>query len=344
MKRLDWRRPDASPLVSFDTPAQLAASLRKGGVLQSREQASLNAEIQKGLPPVVRPHVLALALGVSPQLISAMSIHPARYYRRFMLPKRSGGMRNISTPRVFLKVVQWWILDRILTPYAEKSLADSVCAFRPGRSTINAALPHVGGRFLLKCDIDDFFGSVLKSKVRGIYRAMGYGSASADLLSDLTTLDGALPQGAPTSPALSNLAFMACDRRLGELATSHNMTYTRYADDLFFSGEALPRAELIASIAATVGRYRFRLNKRKTRIMGPNERRVAVGIVTSSHAQPPRDVRRKLRNVFHRARLKPKQFADEAEQLAGWASYINMFDAELGKQYAAIARRVQENG
>jgi RNA-directed DNA polymerase len=341
MKRLDWRSPDASPLVSFDTAHQLRSALHKASVLRPGEKRSLDSEIGKGLVPVVSPGVVALTLGISSELIRAMRMRPDRYYRLFYLQKRSGGKRTICTPRVFLKIVQWWILDRILTPYAEAVLPDCVCAFRPGRCTLDAAGPHVGARFLLRCDLADFFGSVSESRVCRLYEKIGYGRRSAELLSGLTTVSDALPQGAPTSPALANLAFAPCDARLEQLATSHSMTYTRYADDLFFSGETLPSEKVTALIARMVGQHGFQLNLRKTRVMGPNERRTAVGLVTSCRAQPPRRLRRRLRGMFHRAQLRPAEFIKDSQRLYGWASYIKMFDARLGEKYAAIAEAVR---
>jgi len=344
MKRADWRRPDASPLVCFDAANQLRSALHKTGALEPNEKRSLDREISKGLVPVVSCDVVALTLGISSELVRAMSIRPKRYYRRFKLPKASGGTRTILTPRVFLKVVQWWILDRILTPYAERVLPNSVCAFRPGRCTLDAAKPHVGARFLLRCDLADFFGSVSKPSVRRIYEKIGYGRRSAELLSDLTTVDDALPQGAPTSPALANVAFARCDTQMEKLAAAHSMTYTRYADDLLFSGETLPSEKVIALISRTVGRHGFRLNLKKTRVMGPNERRTAVGLVLSGRAQPPRWLRRRLRGVFHRAQLRPAEFVKDVQRLYGWASYIKMFDVALGEKYAAIAEKVRAIG
>ena len=339
MKRLDWRMPNAPPLLSFEEGPQLLRAL-SGALLSTAERRAVQREVKKGLQPVVCGHVLGTILGISPQLVHAMTARPRRYYREFSIPKRGGGVRPIATPRVFLKVVQWWVLDRILLPYSETVLPDSVCAFRPGRSTLDAAAPHVGARFLLRCDLADFFGSVSASSVERVFRRMGYGSLSRNLLTNLTTLRGVLPQGAPTSPTLANLAFSRCDSVLERTAAQHGLRYSRYADDLFFSGPTLIPAGFAASVSRIVGAGGFRIHQRKSRVMGPNERRVVTGLVVSERAHPPRKLRRQLRARFHQARLRPDEFVREGASLAGWASYVNMYDPHLGSEYLGISRVV----
>jgi hypothetical protein len=340
MKRLDWRRPEAPPLLSFSQSQQLRHAIA-AAPLDPGDRSSFEAEARRGILPVVCSHVLGTALGVSPGLILAMSAHPERYYRSFSIPKRSGGDRRIDTPRVFLKVVQWWILDRVVTPYSEANLPDPVCAFRPGRSIRDAALPHVGARFVVRFDLSDFFGHVSATMVESVYRQIGYTAGSCLLLTGLTTLAGALPQGAPTSPALANVAFSPCDSRLLRIALRYGMAYTRYADDLFFSGHELPSRRLLTHIAEAIGRHSFRVNKTKTRVMGPNERRAITGLVVSDRAQPPRKLRRALRARFHQAGRYPDKFVESAPSLLGWASYISMFDPVLGAKYHSVARIVQ---
>ena len=340
MKHTDWRCPSAPPLLSFTDHEQLLRAL-DGVPLSATERRALNKEIGRSLPPVVCGHILGTLLGVSPELIHAMVSRPRKYYRRFSLPKRDGGHRPIATPRVFLKVVQWWISDRILGPYAENTLTRSVCGFRPGMSTLHAAAPHVGSRFLLRCDLADFFGSVTLSAVERGFRSIGYGNPSVPLLAQLTTLEGVLPQGAPTSPNLANLAFAKCDAKLERVAVQHELRYSRYADDLFFSGaDQIPR-NFAATVRRIVAAYGFRIHARKSTVKGPRQRRVVTGLVVSDRAQPPRTLRRQLRARFHQARLHPEQFTEEIGSLGGWASYVNMYDPALGSQYLKIAQDVR---
>jgi RNA-directed DNA polymerase len=340
MKRRDWREPQAPPLVSFASPALLTGAVKTARVLDVAETEALADEPAHGLVPVAGPRVLANMLGVSPGLVRAMSDRPSRYYRRFTIPKASGAVREIATPRVYLKVVQWWILDRVLTPYAEAKLPDCVHGFRPGRGTVSAARPHLGARFILNLDIRDFFGSVSISTVRSLWREMGYHAGSAGLLTGLTTLDGALPQGAPTSPAIANLAFTRCDLELLQYAEAHGMQYTRYADDLSFSSMDLPPPDVVRRIRDSLLQHGFAVHPRKIRLRGPTERREVTGLVVSRKAQPSRRLRRALRARFHQANLHPEAFADDAARLSGWASYVNMYDPALGQRYLAIAARV----
>lgn len=339
MKHTDWRSPTAPPLVSFTSPEQLVRSL--GEVpLSTDELHAVRREVRLGLPPVVCAHVLGTLLGVSPQLIRALAVRPRRYYREFSIAKKGGGVRPIATPRVFLKVVQWWILDRILLPYSERILPESVCGFRPRRGTLHAAAPHVGARFLLRCDLADFFGSVSAAAVEGAFRRIRYGPLSAALLARLTTLGDALPQGAPTSPALANIAFARCDSKLERLAEREGLHYSRYADDLFFSGADPIKPGFAARVSRTVSAEGFRLNSEKSRMMGPSQRRIVTGLVISEKAQPPRELRRRLRARFHQAGLRPDLLGADSAALTGWASYVNMYDPDLGSEYLQVARLV----
>ncbi len=344
MKRVDWREPEAPPLVSFRDTKQLLSAVRDAPWIEASELAELERELARGLTPVACPHILGTLIGVSPKLLWAMATRPSRYYRSFSIPKRSGGVREIDTPRVFLKVVQWWILDRVLIPHAERTLPESVCGFRPGRSTLDAAAPHMGARFLLRCDIEEFFPSVSWDAVNKVFKGVGYGPAPRRLLSNLTTLHGRLPQGAPTSPVLANLAFLGCDRRLDRLARNGGLTYSRYADDLFFSGPSLPSEGFVKKVERALATGGFRINAKKTRVAGPNERRAVTGFsITSASGrpQPIRRQRRELRLMFHRAESQPSALVDQALSLSGWASYVNMYDPVLGAEYREIAARVR---
>ncbi len=148
-------------------------------------------------------------------------------------------------------------------------------------------------------DLKDFFHTVRSSTVFRILRRAGYTVAVADVIAKLTTLNGSLPQGAPTSPDLANVAAYRLDARLQGLAQRHNLQYTRYADDLTFSGDALRRPEISRTIGAIIRDSGFRPNETKTKYMPPSKQQRVTGIVVNERAAWPRVTRRWLRQEVH---------------------------------------------
>ncbi|MEO0557870.1 MAG: reverse transcriptase domain-containing protein, partial [Bacteroidota bacterium] len=183
------------------------------------------------------------------------------HYRRFQMPKKRGGVRHISAPMPRLKRAQRWVLDELLSGIP---LHDAAHGFVPERSIATNAAPHVGADVVVNMDLQDFFPTVTYRRVKGLWRALGYGQQVATILAllctepaiDETRLDGetffvargerVLPQGAPTSPALTNVLCRRLDARMQGMADHFGFAYTRYADDLTFSGSddvlaALPK-------------------------------------------------------------------------------------------------------
>ncbi len=221
----------------------------KWDVEHAEERAAENE-----LPPLDTPQQLAEALGLSVAQLRWLAYHRDAatriHYRRFVIPKRGGGERAIWAPLPKLKAAQHWILHHI----AEKLPVHGAShGFLSGRSTLTNATTHTNARVVVKMDVKDFFPTVTLSRVRGIFRKAGYRKQVATLLAllctesprEVTELDGqtyyvalgprCLPQGAPTSPALTNTLCLRLDRRLTGLAKKLGWRYTRYADDLTFS-------------------------------------------------------------------------------------------------------------
>jgi retron-type reverse transcriptase len=153
-------------------------------------------------------------------------------YREFTIPKRSGGKRRIHAPTPELKTLQRRILRRLL---ARLKTHPAATGFERGESFVTNARRHVGRAVVLRFDVQDFFPSTSARRVEKYFRAIGWNREAARLLSGLCTWEGALPQGAPTSPRLSNLLNYRLDARLSGLAARSEAIYTRYADDLTFS-------------------------------------------------------------------------------------------------------------
>src|SRR3990172_8418592 len=151
------------PFPSLDLLSNVSLQLTQS----SQQRVVAKKLISLGLAPVVNTQLFAYILGVSPKLLQAMARFPDRYYRTFKIKKKSGGERQISTPRVFLKVVQKWILLNVLY---KRALPDCIVGFVPGRSLIMNGKAHAGCKFLVHIDIENFFPSVKRKQVQDVYR------------------------------------------------------------------------------------------------------------------------------------------------------------------------------
>lgn len=253
--------------------------------------------IKQDLPPIADMRHLSLLMGIDYGHLSA-TVHAAeRFYREFDIPKRSGGTRTITAPYPSLKYMQKWIYDNILA-----SRDTHLCAhgFVRKRSILTNAVAHENCGALLKMDIENFFGSIPQNYVINYFsKELGYSNNVAWILSEICCLDGFLPQGAPTSPALSNLISLSLDRRLYRLAKRFNLKYTRYADDIAFSGKEIPQTfiKYVTSIAQNCG---FKINPGKTRLYGKGGSKIIAGVsLATGKPRIPRDYRRKLRQELH---------------------------------------------
>ncbi|MHC1751048.1 retron St85 family RNA-directed DNA polymerase [Humidesulfovibrio sp.] len=248
-----------------------------------------------GFPIIFSPKHLCLLLGYSPLYVMGVSNAPENYYRRFTVPKKSGGAREISEPLPSLKEIQRWILDYILvhfqiSPYAK--------AFRTGHSIKSNAKFHRNQAIVLNLDIQDFFGSIHGGIVFNLFRSAGYSRPVATVLTNVCILNDSLPQGAPTSPALSNIVMTSFDARISAYCQKRSIRYTRYADDITFSGD-FDSSQLIKFVTMCLSKLHLNLNESKTRILGRNSQQKVTGIVVNEFLQAPRLVRRSLRQSIH---------------------------------------------
>ena len=241
--------------------------------------------------------MLGGVIGCDPTLISVIAENPNEHYRRFPIRSKRKRPRWISAPSGNLKAIQRSILDELLykiEPHA------SAHGFYPGRSIITNAQLHTKKCWVISMDIKDFFTTTSKESVLETIaeHGLGYNPQLWELVVSLCCLDDCLPQGAPTSPHLANLCFIELDKCLVELADSNNLSYSRYADDMTFSGTIMPpnMTELVQGIIAKCG---YELAKEKTKIMGRNKRQTVTGLVVNDKVTLPRTLRRKLRAIRH---------------------------------------------
>ena len=241
----------------------------------------------------------------------------------------------ISSPSKELKAVQAWILRNILDKLSTSPYAT---AYTRGRRLLDNVSPHASNRYFLSVDIQNFFPSVESLRVRRLFKALGYSKVAADKLGRLCCYFSGLPQGAVTSPALSNLICLRLDRRLAGLVSRRNVVFTRYADDITFSTNnrnALPR--LLPSVYRILRDEGFEPHEKKTRILGPRTRCAITGLVKNS-SEPAFGIGRKkkaaMRAIMHNflARHVVNRAYPSKASIEGWIHFLKVVDPTSHQQ------------
>jgi retron-type reverse transcriptase len=333
-------------------------------------QSDLGALTRRGLPVLQTTGDLAEQLGIERKTLRWLTYHrrgaAVVHYHRYEIAKKTGGVRCISAPKPALALAQRWVLDQILRRLEPEPQAHG---FVPGRSIVTNAVPHVGKAVVLNLDLRDFFPSITFRRVKGLFRTIGYSEHVATLLALLCTepprvpvdLDGktyhvalgsrVLPQGACTSPAITNALCRRLDRRLDGLARRHGFTYTRYADDLTFSGDA-PRAvgRLLRSIRSIIAAEGLTEHPGKTRVMRRSTRQDVTGLTVNERPAIHRKELRTLRAILHNAaRLglasqNREDRPDFAAHLRGRVEYACMVDPKRAPELRAALARALRSG
>jgi len=295
-----------------------------------------------------------VSLGQLRYLAFAREVSTTSHYHRFTIPKRTGGERLISAPYKKLKAAQHWILEKVLEPLA---LAEHAHGFVPGKSTVTNALPHLGSAVIVNVDLRDFFPTVTYKRVKGLYRKLGYSEEVATVLALVcsepdvteTVLDGTkyyvargprrLPQGAPTSPAITNVLCRRLDRRVAGWARKHGFTYTRYADDLTVSAKdrTAPVGKMLAFLRKVTAAEGFAIHPDKVRVVRRGRRQEVTGVVVNERPGVPRDELRRFRALLHHidkdgpAGKKWGAGGDVLTAALGFAAYVAMVDKAKGE-------------
>jgi RNA-directed DNA polymerase len=235
---------------------------------------------------------LCLLMGRKKHYMSSIINSSLNHYRKFQIKKRNGGFREINTPYPALLEMQYWIYSNILQKIPINSSAHGF-AFK--KSIITNSKLHSGQKELLKLDLVDFFTSIKINRIIHVFKHVGYTNEIAFYLASICTYDEYLPQGAPTSPCLSNIVALKLDDRLIKFAKKFGLRYTRYADDLTFSGESIP-AKFIEYISDIIHSEGFNVNSAKTRLYKKPGKRIVTGIsVLKKEISLPRDYKRQLK-------------------------------------------------
>lgn len=327
------------PYLSLAYNKNILVTLKKEFYLDDEELSKAEELINNNLPPLVRPEILSFLFGVSYRFVKTMSLFPEKYYHKYRISKRAGGYRRIEAPRRFLKLIQRWIYINILNT---RELPSPVTGFVHGKNIFSNAEPHKPNKNLMVIDIKDFFPSVTGKEVYKVFKSFGFPRKVSTLLTGLCTLDNRLPQGAPTSPVIANIVFNPIDLALQDSAKEWDCCYTRYADDIAFSGnEAFSRKD-IKAVSDILKEWDFRINTKKTRIIGSGGRQILTGLVVNTSGLPMRDKRRRWRAMFHQATLDPSKYVGQSKSLKGIASFINGYDSKLATKYFGVANKVSE--
>lgn len=280
-----------------------------------------------GLPVFNNAQELADLIHIEASLLREIRSHSHRYYRKYTIKKRDGGRRPIRQPSKTLKGIQAWILWHILDKLTPSPYAT---AYIRGRRLLSNVTPHRNNRYFVCMDIEDFFPSISRNRITTLFELLGYSRKVAMLLSGLCTCSRNLPEGAVTSPALSNLAVAKLDRRLAGYTSRRNVTYTRYSDDLTFSSNNyVVLSKSIAMCLQIVRSEHFRPHK--VRAFGPRQRCLITGLVKNSSAsqfgigtRKKREMRAIMLRLVRGKKVDAKYSTQES--IEGWLSYVKSVD------------------
>jgi RNA-directed DNA polymerase len=248
-------------------------------------------------------------------------------YANFKIPKKTGGIRNISTPATSLKLIQKKLNQVLQCVYQVKP---SVHGFVKNKNIVTNAKSHIGKRYVLNFDLKDFFVSINFGRVRGMFMALPYAlnPEVATVLAQICCHDNQLPQGAPTSPIVSNMLCAKLDSQFQKLAKKYRFTYTRYADDITFSTTRPNLPEEIAYIVVTeepekfekvvlgkdiysiIKENNFEINDLKVRIQNAQQHQEVTSITVNTLPNVDRNYIRQIRAMLHAWRKFGLEFSE----------------------------------
>lgn len=322
----------------------------------------------QSLPLIGNAAELARAMGISINelrfLCFQREVSTISHYQRFTIPKKSGGERIISAPMPRLKRAQYWLLVNILDKVPP---TDSAHGFVSQRNILSNALPHVGKSVVINLDLENFFPGISYPRIKGVYRKLGYSEEVATLCALLSTevpttpyeLDGqkyfvktgagALPQGAPTSPALSNIVCRRLDKRLRGAAAKLGFVYSRYADDLTFSssdGDGLAIKKLMWRVRKIIDSEGLKIHPRKTQVMRRHQRQEVTGVVVNERPGVCREELRKFRALLFQIDKDGPEGKHWREgslfnSIEGYANFVAMVSPDKGKPLQARVRELR---
>lgn len=260
------------------------------------------------LPIIYNTYHLSGLVGYAHSYLTRVCISTSFFYRQFDVLKKNGKKRKISEPLPSLKQIQYFILKEIL--YSQKT--SRYCkSYIPKKKFREYLKYHSNEKEVLCLDIQDFFPSIKYPIIHNFFSDLGYAKDVSDYLAHLCTYHSFakkdnynpnnrfLPQGAPTSPYLSNLILKKFDDDVAYFCKENNIKYTRYADDMTFSGESIPKSSLISFVKDKLSHIGLSLNESKTNFMKQNKPQIVSGVIINKKIQLPKKDRNNIRKVMY---------------------------------------------
>lgn len=279
-----------------------------------------------GLPVIGTLDDFSALTHLSKYSIFQLSKNSGKYYKVYEIPKKSGKKREIAQPSRKLKALQSWILVHILN---KLKVSSSCKGFEKGQSILENANPHVGSNAILNIDLKDFFPSVKSNYVFNIFKSLGYDHTISTILTNICTFQGKLPQGSPCSPKLANLACWQLDNRIQGYVGKRGITYTRYADDLTFSGLSPNKVIKIAkTVDKIIQNEGLLINTDKTHFAGTAKAKKVTGLVINDKSagigkKKYHELRAKFCNL---AKPENQEKKDKLYHAVGWLSFLKSVD------------------
>jgi retron-type reverse transcriptase len=343
-----------------DTPYYLGDGVSAGLKFEGGDEAQLK---EAGLPVIHNVRDLAELMKMPQSDILWLSYHRKAasldHYSRFQIPKRKGGFRSIASPKPKTRKAQQWILENILSKI---DCHEAAMAFRAGKSIADNANFHLNAEILIRIDLKDFFPSLKFGRVKGLFKSFGYNEGVASVLALMCTdalrfsakLEGKqyfvalgeryLPQGACTSPAITNLICRKLDNRLSKLSNKLEWKYTRYADDMVFSSsnKDADLKHILGLSKKIIGEENFIIHPDKTMVMRGHQRQTVTGVVVNN--DEIRISRRDMRNFrafLHQYEQKgaaemTKQLGKDATAYGkGYLAFVQMINPAQAEKFKA---------
>lgn len=287
---------------------------------------------------------IADQIGIPKFVLTQYIFQADSYYAVFSINKSNGKRkRRISAPSRGLKGIQKWIYRSVLVNIPE---GPGCTAYFKGASLDKNAKVHVGKSFVLNMDLKDFFPTITIKRVAGLFRSIGYSQRVSWALANLTTYKGRLPQGAPSSPKIANLICRQLDDRLSSLCKSFKWNYTRYSDDITISGSGQVHDQVLDTIMEIIESEGFSVNPTKLRVSRRNSRQLVTGLTVNDGVSVPRSSKRRVRAIFHRAKLAPGLFLQRVEELKGYVGFLESITgkSDISKGYREIIKEIERRG
>ncbi len=279
--------------VRFDACDKLF--VKKFGLIDAANMV-LDFSSVHDIPFVYDVWQLGAYLGESPRFLWPIVKRADDMYKTSQMPKKDGGIRKLCAPNSRLKSIQHNILKKFLN---KMPVSNYATAYIKGKTLIDNAKPHTNKKFILKMDISDFFGSIHFEQVyNAAFNTTLFPKQIGFMLTSLCCRKDVLPQGAPTSPTLSNIVMKRFDDYIGNWCLKRGIAYTRYCDDMTFSSNK-PLYNVYVKVKKTLEDMGFELNCKKTHFVTAGSRQSVTGLTVNQKVSVSKDYKRTLRQEIY---------------------------------------------